>query len=205
MSAVNETNRLNVLRSSKSDIRNKQQNNSNFFPFIIFSFARFQFFLLIEVRQVFNSAEEHFRLTVNPWKVQGSLWIWLWKFSYRQLSTGDGFASRLFRSKISVLISECDPFVYVECELRSHLCHKVRRIWVLHSHAENPQSMRWNVSQSKFRSLSPVSWRWVTISSVLQRGSGQLVGQRVPALHLLALILQTVYPVLQSVSLWVTP
>lgn len=43
-----------------------------------------------------------------------------------------------------------------------------------------------------------------TMASLLQRRSGQLVGQRVPALHLLALVLQTVYPVLQSVSLRVT-
>lgn len=42
-------------------------------------------------------------------------------------------------------------------------------------------------------------------SSFLHGGPRQLVGQRVPALHLLALVLQTVYPVLQSVSLGMTP
>lgn len=48
---------------------------------------------------------------------------------------------------------------------------------------------------------SGVSYRGGSSGSFLQRGSGQLVGQCVPALHFLALVLQTVYPVLQSLSL----
>lgn len=39
---------------------------------------------------------------------------------------------------------------------------------------------------------------------LLERGSGQLVGQRVPALHLLAFVFQAVNPVLQGVALWLT-
>lgn len=40
---------------------------------------------------------------------------------------------------------------------------------------------------------------------LLQGGAGQLVGQGVPALHLRALVFQTVDPVLQGVSLRVAP
>ena len=61
--------------------------------------------------------------------------------------------------RIRVLISECDPpFGCVVCGWWSHLWHKASRIWVLHSHAEIPQSMRWSFSHPRVvRSVSAVS------------------------------------------------
>lgn len=40
--------------------------------------------------------------------------------------------------------------------------------------------------------------------SLLRGGSWKLIGQRVPSFHLLAFVLQTVYPLLESLALWVT-
>lgn len=73
---------------------------------------------------------------------------------------------------------------------------------VLCGHAGILRNMRWKVSLSVVRThLCCQDDGGGKISSFLQRGPRQLIGQCVPALHLLALVLQTVDPVLQGVSL----
>lgn len=184
-------------------MKDEQQNNSTI-SLIICSFARFQFFLLTDLTSLVQ-CRRAFRLALNPQKEHGPLWIWLWKFSDYKLCVRANVHHAYLDLRLEYWSLDVTPYGVRCWELWSNLWLKVRmRIRVLHSHAGNPQSMRWNVSQ-EFGSFFPVSGQRLTPSSFLQRGSGQLVGQRVPALHLLALVLQTVYPVLQSVSLWVTP
>lgn len=88
----------------------------------------------------------------------------------------------------------------------SFMAHSKQDTSPLHSHEENPSEHEMNHPLSSvFRCLSGVRAQRKKITSLLQGRPGQLIGQRVPALYLLALVLQTVYPVLQSLSLWVTP
>ena len=123
-------------------MRVELQNNSPSLYFL----ARFQFFLLIEI-----SAQRWGAFQVDIKSTKGTC-IPMNMIMKIQLGLFPRFASGLFRSKIRVLISQCDP--PLGCELWSHLWHKVSRIWILHSHAENPQSMRWNVSRHQAVSLS---------------------------------------------------
>lgn len=207
MSAANEHNRPSVMRAHKPDMRDDRRNNSAF-SLIRFSLARFQSFCFDWALTSLKQCRGAFRLTLNPQKGHVSLWIWLWKFSHwwRRSSQICICIGSIWIPGLEYWSLNVTPFGCVVCGWWSHLWHKASRIWVLHSHAENPQSMRWSFShpESSGQSLRCLL-QWMRISSFLQRGSRQLVGQRVPALHLLALVLQTVYPVLQRVSLRVTP
>ena len=86
----------------------------------------------------------------------------------------------------------------------SHLWHKVRKSFmVMQESSEN--ALEGLSARLQASSVCCQDGGWVKISSFLQRRARQLIGQCVPALHLLALVLQTVDPVLQRVSLWVAP
>lgn len=86
----------------------------------------------------------------------------------------------------------------------SHLWHKVRKSFMVMQESSE-HALEGLSAWLQASSLCCQDGGWVKISSLLQRGARQLVGQCVPALHLLALVLQAVNPVLQRVSLWVAP
>lgn len=112
MSAVDENNGAGWNKCKQTWREGWMAESSNFLPHYIFS-CTISIFLVDWDLTTLEQCRRAFRLALNPQKEHGSLWIWLWKFSYCRLCVGDGFASRLFRSKIRVLISECDPFGYV--------------------------------------------------------------------------------------------
>lgn len=203
LSAVNEN--MNGIKASKPDIKGVLRNNSAV-SLIICSFCTISIFLVDWDLTSLEQCRRAFRLALNPQKEHGPLWIWLWKFSFYQLCVRGVCASRLFRSKIRALVSGCDPIwgtlsgIMVSFMTQS----KDEDTSPSQSCRKSSEHAMKRLSRVHVTSVFPVSGQQLTPSSFLQRGSRQLVGQRVPALHFLALVLQTVYPVLESVSLWVT-
>lgn len=144
------------------------------------------------------------------------------------LCHGARFASRLLKSKIRLLISMRDPSHSPSFTQSSTLLWRCRCELCSHSltHSRNgresftvmqevlkrmPQSTSFTLP-SHSRTSTPELGSFLSrldtgtaVHSLVNRWPRQLIGQRVPTLHLLALVLQTVYPVLQSVSLWVAP
>lgn len=173
-----------------------------------------------------------FWLALNPQKQRGSPWIWLWKIlSLSSLCQGPDLHHAYLNPRLDYWSPCVTPpfppppppspnhhvcFEYVavnyalihwhtvemdvspsqSCRKSSSACHGQR---LLHPHP-HPHSHPPRARVAPSRVLTGT-----TVHSLVNRRPGQLVGQRVPALHLLALVLQTVYPVLQSVSLWVAP
>lgn len=192
---------LGATRSRQSDMRDWKHNNPTFL-LIIFLLHDFHFFPVDWDLASLEQCRRAFWLALNPQKEHGSLWIWLWKFSHCHLCVRGLiciYLNRWLEYWYPCVTSKPFPSVWICCcELWSHSWHTV----------EEDLSPSQSCRKSSAHATEQVSASWAktmrTIASLLQRRSGQLVGQRVPALHLFALVLQTVYPVLQSVSLRVT-